>query len=317
MSLTLALVRAAARRIAPYVRRTPLLRADGLSLATGRDVWLKLETLQHTRAFKRRGACNALLALAERNPHLPPVVTASAGNHGVALSSVAQELGARLTVYVPRDAPRAKLDRLRGPGISIVADCTDYDEAESRALASAARGDGVFVSAYNHPDVIAGAGTIALEVLEDLPATGAMVVPTGGGGLLSGIAVGADGRVAVVGVEPALNPAFTDALAAGHTTTIVPGPSLADGLLGNLEPGALTFELVRTLGVAVHTVSEPAVADGVRALFSHERLVAEGAGAIAVGALLEGTLAALPDPLVLLVTGANIDASTFARVITA
>jgi threonine dehydratase len=316
MSVSLADVQAAAHRIAPHIRRTPLLRADGLSRAVGRTIWLKLETLQRTRAFKRRGACNALLALAEREPRLPPVVTASAGNHGVALSSVAQEIGAALTIHVPKGAPRAKLDRLRGPGITIVADCDDYDDAEARALDAAGRGGGVFISAYNHPDVIAGAGTIALEVLEDLPDTGAVVVPTGGGGLLSGVAVGVDGRIPVVGAEPALNPAFTDALRAGHTTTIQPGPSLADGLLGNLEPNAITFDLVQALHVPVHLVSERFVVEGVRALFVRERLVAEGAGAIAVGALLEGTLASLPEPLVLLVTGANIDADTFARVIT-
>jgi threonine dehydratase len=315
MSLSLDQVQSAARRIASYIRRTPLVHADGLSDATGRDTWLKLESLQRTRAFKRRGACNALLALAERAAVLPPLVTASAGNHALALSSFARELGARLTIYVPRDAPRAKLDRLRGGGITIVADCADYDEAESRALAAAAAGAGVFISAYNHPDVIAGAGTVALEILEDLPGAGAIVVPTGGGGLLAGVAAAADGRVAVAGVEPAVNPAFTDALAAGHTTTIVPGSSLADGLLGNLEPNALTFDLVQERRIPVHLVAEPFVVQGVQALFAHERLVAEGAGGIAVGALLEGTLAQLPDPLVLLVTGANIDAATLARVL--
>lgn len=315
MSVSLAHVQAAARRIAPYVRRTPLIRADALSEATGRDVWLKLETLQRTRAFKRRGACNALLALQERATDLPPIVTASAGNHGVALSSIARELGARLTIYVPNDAPRAKLDRLRGDGITIVADCADYDEAEARALSAAAAGDGLFISAYNHPDIIAGAGTIALEVLEDLPGAGAIVVPTGGGGLLAGVTVGADRRVPVIGVEPEVNPAFTDALAAGHTTTITPGASLADGLLGNLERHALTFDLVRDLGIPVQLVPEAFVVEGVRALFVHERIVAEGAGAIAVGALLAGGLAKTASPLVLLVTGANIDAGTFTRVL--
>ena len=292
------------------------MRADALSDATGRDVWLKLETLQRTRAFKRRGACNALLALQERTERLPPIVTASAGNHGVALSSIARELGAHLTIYVPGDAPRAKLDRLRGPGITIVADCVDYDEAEASALAAAARGDGLFISAYNHPDIIAGAGTIGLEVLEDLPGAGAIVVPTGGGGLLAGVAIAADGRLPVLGVEPAVNPAFTNALAAGHTTTITPGESLADGLLGNLEDQSGTFDLIRTHGVPVQLVPEAFVVEGVRALFVHERLVAEGAGAIAVGALLAGGLAVLPDPLVLLVTGANIDAGRFSHVIT-
>ena len=297
------------------MRRTPLIRADGLSAASGRDVWLKLETLQHTRAFKRRGAVNALLALEEREGHLPHIVTASAGNHGVAISSIARERRAQLTIYVPKDAPRAKIDRLRGDGITIVADCADYDEAESRALSAAAAGDGLFISPYAHPDVIAGAGTIAFEVLDDMPSAGAIVVPTGGGGLLSGVAIGANGRVPVVGVEPEVNPAFTSALAAGHTTAITPGTSLADGLTGNLEPGAMTFDIVKDLGVPIRLVPEAALVDGVRALFTHERLVAEGAGGIAVGALLAGVLDGWPDPLVLLITGANIDAPTLARVL--
>lgn len=315
MSVSLAHVEAAARRIAPHVCRTPVLRAEALSAATGRDVFLKLETLQRTRSFKRRGACNALLALVERTGALPPLVTASAGNHGVAMSSVARELGASLTIYVPKDAPRAKLDRLRGAGITIVADCADYDEAEARAIEAGRRGDAHFISPYSHPDVIAGAGTVALEILEDLARVGTIVVPTGGGGLLSGVAIAAQHRSAVVGVEPEVNPAFTQALAAGRTTTIAPGASLADGLLGNLEPDALTFHLVRDQRVAVHLVPEARIVDGVRALFAHERLVAEGAGAIAVGALIDGRLDALPDPLVLLVTGANIDAARFAEVV--
>ncbi len=314
MSVSLAHVLAAAGRIAPHIRRTPLIRAEGLSRLTNRDVWLKLEILQQTRSFKRRGACNALLTLVEQGG-TPAVVTASAGNHGAAMASVARELGIALTIYVPASAPRSKIERLHGPGITIVADCADYDEAERRAIAVARTGAAVYVSPYNHPDVIAGAGTIALEVLDDLPSAGTLVVPTGGGGLLAGVAVAVAGRVAVLGVEPMVNPAFTEALAHGQVTTIAPGPSLADGLLGNLEAGSLTFDLVRTLGVPVRTVAEAHVVEGVRALFSCERLVSEGAGAIAVAALLGGQLDDVPDPLVLLLTGANIDTATFVDVV--
>ena len=278
-------------------------------------MWLKLETLQYPRTFKWRGACNAALAMAERGPGLPHLVTASAGNHGVALSRVAQELGATLTIHVPRGAPRAKLDRLRGPGVTIVAECATYDEAEAHAIGAASAGDGVFISAYNHPDVIAGAGTVALEVLDELPNAGAIVVPTGGGGLLAGVAAGADGRVPVVGAEAAANPAFTEALRHGRITSITPGLSLADGLLGNLERDAVTFGIVKSRHIPVHTVPEPLVAAGMRALFAEERLVAEGAGAVAIGSLLHGALASVRDPLVLLVTGANVDADVLAAVL--
>lgn len=281
---------------------------------TGRDVWLKLETLQRTRAFKYRGACNALLVANERTDRPEGVVTASAGNHGVAMSTAAQQLGIALTVCVPITAPLAKRQRLSGPGVTVLADCADYDAAEQLAIGMA-RPTMPYVSPYSHPDVIAGAGTTALEVLEDLPETGALVVPTGGGGLLSGVAIAAEGRVAVVGVEPTENPAFTRALEAGGPTTIVPGHSLADALVGNMEPGTITFDIVRDHGVPVRTVDEPRVIDGVRQLFAQERLIAEGGGAIAIGALLQGVLDDLPDPLVLLVTGANIDAERFRDVI--
>lgn len=310
-------VRDAAQRIAPYIRRTPLVRADGLSQVTGRVVCLKLETLQRTRAFKYRGACNALLALRSASGLLPRLVTASAGNHGLALAAVARDLGASLTIYVPADAPRAKVDRMRGAGVTIVAGAAGYDEAERRAIAHATRVGDEFISPYNHPAIVAGAGTIGCEVLEDIEAPGAIIVPTGGGGLLSGIAVACERQIAVIGVEPERNPAFQAALAAGTIVPIVAGQSLADGLLGNLAADAITFDIVRAYGVAVRTVAEPAVVQGVRDLFTHERLVSEGAGGIAVGALLEKQLDDLPEPLVLIITGANIDPERFVEALRA
>lgn len=277
-------------------------------------MWLKLETLQHTRSFKYRGALNAALAAAARPDGPGTLVTASAGNHGVALATAASALGIELQVFAPRDAPAAKLDRMRLPGVALHT-VRDYDEAEALALAAQDAGTGTYVSPYNHPDVIAGAGTVGLEILEELPDTRAIVVPTGGGGLLSGIALAARDRAVVVGVEPGVNPAFTTALTAGCITAIVPGRSLADGLLGNLEPGSCTFELVRQHVQGVRTVAEPDLVEGVRALFRAERLVAEGAGAIGIGAFGAGSLDDLPDPLVIVVSGANIDPDTFLRVV--
>ena len=308
---------AAAQRLKGRVRRTPLIEAHALSAETGRRVWLKLETLQYTRSFKYRGALHAVLTLAGPVDSRPRLVTASAGNHGLALATAASALGATLLVFAPRMAPRAKLDRMRQPGVTVDTDSADYDEAETRAIGAAADGAGVYISPYNHPAVIAGAGTVALEILEDLPGVGTIVVPTGGGGLLSGIAIAARDATRVIGVEPAVNPAFTSALAAGHITTIEPGESLADGLLGNLEPGSMTFELVRAHVDAIRLVDETDIVRGVRQLFRAERLVAEGAGAIGVGALLSGSLADLPDPLVIVISGANIDRATFVAAVTA
>jgi threonine dehydratase len=317
MSVTRADVVAASRRLAGHVRRTPLIEAHALSATTGRTVWLKLETLQHTRSFKFRGALNAVLAVSERMGALPTLVTASAGNHGLALATAASAAGASLIVYAPRTTPAAKLERMRRPGVRVDTSSRDYDEAERRALEAAAHGDGTYVSPYNNPDVIAGAGTVALEILDDLPSPGGIVVPTGGGGLLSGMALAVRDVAQVVGVEPEVNPAFTSSLAAGRIMAIAPGESLADGLLGNLEAGSITFDLVREHATDVRTVPERCVVQGVRALFRQERLVAEGAGAIAVGALLGGVVDDVPDPLVLVVSGANIDMTTLLEAIAA
>lgn len=313
---------AAASRLRGRVRRTPLIESHALSAAAGRPVWLKLEILQHTRSFKYRGALHVVLRRDERVECRQPLVTASAGNHGLALASAAALLQVPLRVFVPRTAPAAKVERLRELGADLDLESRDYDDAEGRALTVARGGEATYVSPYAHPDVIAGAGTVGLEILEELPDAKTIVVPTGGGGLLSGIALAADGRpqgdaIAVVGVEPGVNPAFSTSLAAGAIRTITPGASLADGLLGNLEPGAITFDLVRRHATDVRTVAERDIVAGVRTVFQAERLVAEGAGAIAVGALLAGQLADLPAPIVLVLSGANIDAAAFCGAVSA
>ena len=272
---------------------------------------LKLETLQHTRSFKYRGALNAVLSLAESGAPLPPLVTASAGNHGLALATAASAAGTQLKVFAPRSAPRAKLVRMALPGVQVDTHALDYDAAEAAALDAAAHGDAHYISPYNDATVVAGAGTTALEILEDLAAPGAIVVPTGGGGLLAGIALAAGHRTAVVGVEPAVNAAFSSSLRAGVIARITPGHSVADALVGNLEPGAITFDIVRRHAAGVRVADERHITAGVDCLLRQERVVAEGAAAIGVGALLAGTLDDLPDPIVIVVSGANIDTTTF------
>jgi threonine dehydratase len=289
--------------------RTPLRRSPWLSAAAGGDVFLKLETLQPTFSYKIRGAFNAVLKLAEARGEAPPLVTASAGNHGRALAHAARIAGLRLTVYVPSTAPRAKIDAIRDAGAELRT-CADYDEAEVRAREHGADGRALFVSPYAHPDVIAGAGTIGLEILEDLPDVDSIVVPVGGGGLVGGIAIAAKAiseRVAIVGVEVEASQAFTKSLAAGHIVPIEVGPTLADGLAGNLDPGAITFDLVQRLVSAIVLVDERQLQEAVAGIAREERLIAEAAGAAATAAVVGGRIDVSGRRTAVILSGGNID----------
>jgi threonine dehydratase len=285
-----------------------------LSDATGGLVHLKLEMVQPTSSYKIRGAFNAALALKDARPRL---VTASAGNHGRALAYAARTLGLPLTVFIAADAPRAKVDAIRAAGARLEP-CKDYDEAERRAKAHAASGDFVFVSPYSHPDVIAGAGTIMLELLEDLPNLDAVVVPVGGGGLISGIGIAAKAlspSTRVIGVEVEASSPFTHSLAAGRLVTIVVGPSLADGLIGNVDPDTITFDIVQERVDRMVLVTEPQLRDAIRGVFREERLIAEAAGATGVAALTGGGLKMKGRRTAVILSGANIDGDVLASLI--
>jgi threonine dehydratase len=299
------------------ILRTPLIRSPWLSDATGADVWLKLDFLQPTGSFKIRGAWNALATLRARDPDARAVTTASAGNHGLALATAAAALGFTTRVHIPRTAPAAKRDALARAGATVI-DADTYDDAEANVREEAAAGGVTFISAYSHSDVIAGAGTIAIEMLEDQPALDLIVVPVGGGGLISGIALAARAHaspVEIVGAEAAASPVFTAALAAGRPVTVDVHDTLADGLAGNMEPDSQTFGLVRDHVSRVMPVDEPAIARAMRDLIHRERLVVEGASAVAIAALL-----ALGDDVRgrrvgVVLSGRNVDPRTIARVL--
>jgi threonine dehydratase len=313
--MTRADVETAARRL--RVVRTPLLRSAWLSERCKADVWLKLESMQPGGSFKIRGAFNALMQLRATRPHVASVVTASAGNHGVAMSIAAKELGLSLRVHVPKTAPDAKKKALVANGATLV-EATSYEAAEEGARADAAEHGTEFVSPYNHPDVISGAGTAALEMLEDQPDLDAIVVPLGGGGLLAGAAIVAREHVRhvrIIGAEAEASPAFTAALAAGEITTVGVSATLADGLAGNMEPGSRTFDLVRDLVDMVALVAEDSIETAMRSLVYRERLVAEGAGATGVGALLQGGLQLEGARVGVMVTGRNVDESVLRRIL--
>jgi threonine dehydratase len=301
----------ARRRIGSRIPRSPLLPSEWLSSIADGYVFLKIESLNLTNSFKIRGALNAALKLSEGiDSDTPTIVAASAGNHGRSLALAAEELGIPCVIFTPANAPEAKQAAIRRHGAVLHSDCEDYDAAERQAKEFAVAEGGVYISPYNHPDVIAGAGTIGLEIVESMPAFDVVVVPIGGGGLASGIGLAvkaAAPRATIVGIEVEASSPFTLSLEAGRITEITPRTSLADGLVGNLEPGSITFPLVKQVVDYVVTISEEELARAMKGLATEERLIVEGAGAAAVAAIMAGKASAPGQRVVAMVTGGNVD----------
>ncbi|HUG53001.1 MAG TPA: threonine/serine dehydratase [Vicinamibacteria bacterium] len=313
--LTLAEVEEARRAIAPYLAPTPLRRA--FSIPGGR-AWLKLECWQPTGSFKVRGALRAILAL-DAPERARGVVAASAGNHALGVAWAIEALGGGIpaTVFVPATAPRAKVDKLRTFPVTVVEGGATYDEAALRAGEHAARTGARPVHPFDDRHTAAGQGTVALEVLEQNPDLGTMVVPVGGGGLISGVAAAVKGRrpdVRIVAVQPAASPALRESLARGRPLLdYYAGPTLADGLKGGI--GTTVFAH-RDLIDEVVTVTEPEIEEAMVALVAADQVVAEGSGAVGVAALRAGRIGAGDGrPMVVVVTGANVDARVLARLL--
>lgn len=307
----------AAARIAPHVRRSPLERSAALSEELGADVWLKLECLQRTGSFKLRGALNRLLTLTAGERERG-VLTCSAGNHGLGLAEAARLTGTAATIVVPEDASSAKVEGLRRLGSELLVVGADYDEAEARAPEIARERGSTFVSPYNDPAVVAGAGTVALEVLRELPEAGTIVVPVGGGGLAAGTGVVAravDPALRVIGAQSSAWPAMRRAVDAGRLGTAAGLPSLADGLAGNVEAGSITFPLIQRGVDEVVLVEEPAIAAAMVAFLDQHRLVVEGSGAVGLAALRADRGLAARGPVVLIVSGGNVATDVLARVV--
>jgi threonine dehydratase len=309
-------IAAAAAVVRGHLAVTPVIPSPGL----GRDVWLKLESLQPTGSFKVRGALVAVTAALARDPGVE-IVTASAGNHGLGVAFAADRLGATATIVVPTNASEAKRAAIERFSVALVRHGTSYEEAEAHALGLAEAG-AVFVSPYNDPNVIAGQGTIFGELLDQVPEVATVVTPIGGGGLASGLGLAAstarEGRgteLRVVGAESAQSPAFRAALDAGHPVRVSVGPTLADGLAGNFEDGSVTFDLVRRTVADVVTLTEADIASAMRFLAHEHGLVAEGSAAVGVAALLTHAVAPTSGATVVIVTGRNIAAATLANVL--
>ncbi|HEX6746584.1 MAG TPA: pyridoxal-phosphate dependent enzyme [Longimicrobium sp.] len=307
-------VQAAAGRLRGVVRRTPLLRSDALSDLAGTDVWLKLETLQRTGSFKVRGAYNFVAALtpAERARGL---ATASAGNHGAAVAFAARLLGAKATVFVPDDTPETKRRRILRSGAELRLIRGSYDDAHPAAEAFAAETGARFVNAFSDPFVVAGAGTVGVELFDECPSIRTVLAPVGGGGLSGGIGLVARARdrVRMVGVQSEETAAMHASLAAGRLTSAAYGPTICEGLTGDTDERA--FRLARQVLDEIVLVSEASVRRAVRWLAAEEGIVAEGSAAVAVAALLEGAAGEIEGPVAAVLSGSNIDPQRLAAIL--
>ncbi|HEY0417780.1 MAG TPA: threonine ammonia-lyase [Gaiellaceae bacterium] len=294
---TLADIEAARTRVAGRARETPVYSSETLSRITGVRVWLKAENLQRTGSFKIRGAFNRIAQLddAER---AAGVIAASAGNHGQAVAWAARELGIAATVFMPQDAPMAKVEATRNYGADTVLTGAMFDDALAAAAERARRTGATFVHAFEDPEVIAGQGTIGLELLEQLPDARTFVLPVGGGGLAAGIAL------AVRALRPAARIVGVQAGKTGHT--------IADGIAVK-HPGELTMAVLDSVLDDLVHVEDDEIAEAITLLLERSKLVVEGAGAASVAALLRGDSGG--DDVCALLSGGNIDPTLLVSVV--
>lgn len=312
--LTLADVRAAGERVAGAVLRTPTVRSDALSRATGAEVWLKLDNLQATGAFKERGAANRIALLTARE-RAAGVIAMSAGNHAQAVARHASLAGIGATIVMPRFTPATKVTRTEAWGARVVLHGETLAEAAAHAHQLALTEGLTFIHPYDDPGVIAGQGTAALELLEDAPALDTLCIPVGGGGLLAGCATAAlelKPGIRVFGVEVEAYPAMAQRLAGQPVQ--VGGPTVAEGIAVR-DVGEVPLAMIRRMGLEVLVVPERAVEEAIALLAEGAKLVAEGAGAAGLAALLAfperfaGRKVGIP------VCGGNIDARALSNVL--
>ena len=308
-------VEAAAELLAGVVRRTPLEHSRALADRVGGPVWLKCENLQRAGSFKIRGAYTRIARLTDAE-RARGVVAASAGNHAQGVALAARQLGAEATVFMPESAPLPKVAATRGYGAVVRLGGPTLTEAMVSATEFAAETGSVFIHPFDHPDVIAGQGTVGLELLEQCPDVATVVVCTGGGGLVSGIAAAVRSRrpdVRVVAVQAATAAAFPASLAAGHPVRLTSMATMADGI-AVAAPGDLTLAHVAGLVDEVRTVSEGDLSRALLFCLERAKLVVEPAGVAAVAAVLADPTAFTP-PVVAVVSGGNIDPVLMLKVV--
>ncbi|HEY7956312.1 MAG TPA: threonine ammonia-lyase [Polyangia bacterium] len=314
--ITLADVERARARIKDSIYVTPCAHSETFSKLTGNKVYFKLENLQMTGSFKERGALNKILTLTSEE-RASGVICASAGNHaqGVAYHAVRQ--GLKATIVMPTATPLVKVTRTREFGAEVVLHGASYDEAFEEAWRRKEAEGLTFIHAFDDAAVMAGQGTIGLELLEQNPYLDAVMVPVGGGGLISGIAVAikeTNPRIQIIGVQTARLPSMKRALEAGAPCVLPPAGTIADGIAVR-KAGALTLPVVKKYVDEIVTVDEEEIAKAILLLLEREKTVAEGAGAAAVAALVQGKTTLAGKKVALVIGGGNIDVNLLARII--
>lgn len=303
-------VRAAARRLAPHVLRTPVLRSDAFDARTGRRVFFKCENLQHGGAFKFRGAMNALLALPDRAAGLR-LVTHSSGNHGAALALAARAIGLTATVVMPEDSSRLKIDAVRRAGADLRFCSAGMPAREAAVAQILGREGGILVHPFDDSQVIAGQGTAALELMTEIPALDVVTVPVGGGGLIAGTLLAVRGmrpHCRVVGVEPERADDAYRSFRTGVRQRAEVADTIADGLRGSI--GVRNFALLRRGVNDMVTVSEEEIMQAMRIALEDLQALIEPSSAVPVAALLAGRIGRPGDAVGVVISGGNVDAET-------
>ncbi|MER9627846.1 hydroxyectoine utilization dehydratase EutB [Mesorhizobium sp. M0296] len=315
--ISLSDIRAARERIAGKIERTPTVPSRSLSQHLGAPVYLKLEHRQTTGAFKLRGASNAIASLTDEE-RARGVVAASTGNHGRALAYAARLQGIDATICMSRLVPQNKLDEIRRLGAEIRIVGNSQDDAQREVERLVAEEGLIMLPPFDHPAIVAGQGTLGLEIIEQVPDAALVLVPLSGGGLAAGVAAAVKGvspATKVMGVSMARGAAMKASLDAGHPVLVEELPTLADSLGGGIGlDNRLTFSMCRDLLDDVILLSEDEIATGIRHAYEQEREIVEGAGAVGIAAVLAGKVRA-SGPTVLVLSGRNIDMTLHRKII--
>jgi len=311
-------IKNARENIKPFIKKTTLRYSNFLSSLCQGTIYLKLENTQLSHSFKIRGAFNKMLGLTPEERQ-KGIITCSSGNHGLATAIAAKELGIAAKIVIPETTPRGKVDKIKKYNVDLLL-YGDYDEAEQKALEIAHKEGKTYVSGYNDPDIIAGQGTIGLEILEEFPEVEKVLVPVGGGGLISGIAIAIKNKnraIEVIGAQSEASPVMYESLKAEKilkSEEVKIQDSIADGLSGGIEEESITFRITQKNVNKVILVKEETIKEAIRLLWEKDSQIVEGAGAVGPAVVIENKEQFKNKKTVIIISGGNINDELFNKI---